>query len=284
MINYVSYVIGGIVLIFLLGGIRIVRPMERAAIERLGRYRKFAREGFNWIIPVIDRMVKQEIAEQMMDIESFEAITKERLNTQIDLVVYYKVMEDEKSVFKSLYKVANFEKQITRLAQTTARNVIGEMNFEIVNSQRNLLNKRLKETIEKQSDAWGVEIVRVETKEITPPKEVQESMNEVLMAENKKTAAVNLAMATETQADGMRRANIKEAQGIAQGKKIVAEANAYKIKVENDAAKKYFVGNAQKLKKLEVTQASLENNSKVVLTENGINPNIILGKLPFEKD
>lgn len=265
MIEYIIYVIFALTLIVGFSGIRLVRPMEKAAIERFGRYRHFAKEGFNWIIPIVDRMIKQNIAEQMMDIEEFEAITKERLNTQIDLVVYYKVMEDEKSVYKSLYKVENFEKQITRLAQTTARNIIGEMSFEIVNSKRDLLNSKLRATIEKQSSAWGVEIVRVETKEITPPKNVQESMNEVLMAENKKTAAVNLANATETEADGVKRANIKEAEGIAQGRKIVADANAYKIKIENEAAQKYFKNEAQKLKELEVTQESLKNNSKIVL-------------------
>ena len=128
--NFTIIIPIGIFTIFLLLGIRIVRPMEKATIERLGRYKKFAKEGFNWIVPIIDRMIKQEIAEQMMDIDEFEAITKERLNTKIDLVVYYKVMEDEKSIYKSLYKVKDFESQIVRLAQTTARNIIGEMNFE----------------------------------------------------------------------------------------------------------------------------------------------------------
>ena len=106
--NFTIIIPIGIFTIFLLLGIRIVRPMEKATIERLGRYKKFAKEGFNWIVPIIDRMIKQEIAEQMMDIDEFEAITKERLNTKIDLVVYYKVMEDEKSIYKSLYKIKNF--------------------------------------------------------------------------------------------------------------------------------------------------------------------------------
>ena len=103
------------------------------------------------------------------------------------------------------------------------------------------------------------------------------------MAENEKTAAINRATAKETEADGERRAAIKKAQGLAQGKIIVAEANAKKIKVENEAAKRYFVGNAQNLKQLEVTQASLQNNSKIVLTEKGINPQLIIGNLPLSK-
>lgn len=263
--NLTIEIIAGILLIFVLSGIRIIRPMERAAIERLGKYKGQAKEGFNWVIPIIDRVIKQNITERMMDVDSFEAITKERLNTQINLVVFYKVKEDDKNVYKSLYKVNDFESQVIRIAQTTARNIIGKMNFEKVNSERDDLNKQLKSTLEKQSDAWGVEIVRVETKEITPPKEVQESMNTVLIAENKKTAAVNNATATETEADGIKRAKIKEAEGIAKGRTIVADANAYKIKIENQAATKYFVGNAQKLKQLEVAQESLKSNSKIIL-------------------
>lgn len=277
--SIIFYIIAGVVALFLFAGIRIVRPMEKATIERLGRYKGFAKPGFNWVIPIVDRVVVQDITERMMDVESFEAITKERLNTKIDLVVFYKVKEDEDSVKKSLYKVKDFRGQVVRISQTTARNIIGKMPFEKVNSERDTLNNELKKTLEKQSNAWGVEIVRVETKEITPPAKVQDSMNAVLMAENEKTAAVNRATAAETQADGLRRANIKEAEGIAQGRRIVADATAYKTKVENEATRKYFRGNAQKFKQIEMAQAALEKNSKVIITEKGIKPSLIIGNL-----
>ncbi len=108
-------------------------------------------------------------------------------------------------------------------------------------------------------------------------------MNQVVKAEQEKIAAKDFATAVETKADGKRRAAIKEAEGIGKGKKIVADANAYKIKVENESAKQYFVGNAQKLKQLEVTQNSLENNSKIILSEKGINPTLLIGELPIKK-
>lgn len=272
----ITYIAIGALALFGLSGIRIVGPDQRAAIKKLGRYVGPANEGFNWIFPMIYSMDYQDITERMMDVESFEAITKERLNTKIDLVVFFKVKEDKDSIKKSLYSVSNFKSQVVRIAQTTARNIIGTMPFEEVNSKRDKINKELRDTLVKQSNAWGVEIVRVETKEITPPKNVQDSMNEVLMAENTKTAAVNKAKAMETEADGRRMAAIKTAEGDKQATILKAEGQSKAFGLIN----KSFKGNSQKLKAMEVTQASLENNSKVIITEKGIKPQLIIGNLP----
>lgn len=265
MIEVITTVLLIVAGILFLMGIRLVRPTEKATIERLGRYDRPANDGFNWIIPIIESMVYQDITEKMMDIAPFEAITKERLNTRVDLVVFYKVREDKESIYKSLYKVSNFESQIVRISQTTARNVIGTLPFDTLNSERNLINTKLAKVLSQQSIAWGVDIVRVETKEISPPQDVQESMNKVLKAQNDKKASIDLATAVETQADGRKRASIKEAEGIAQGRLIVAEAKAKAIKVVNESARKYFKGNAQILRKFEVIEGSLTNNSKIVL-------------------
>jgi regulator of protease activity HflC (stomatin/prohibitin superfamily) len=94
---------------------------------------------------------------------------------------------------------------------------------------------------------------------------------------------VDFATARETEADGRKRATIKEAEGIAQGKVIVAEAEAERIKLVNESARKYFVGNAQLLRKLDVTEASLKDNAKIVLTEKGINTNLLIGELPISR-
>lgn len=261
----VELIIGAIVFTFLLSGIRIVRPTERAVKETLGKYSGFAKSGFNWIVPIFQRMIQVNITEQMAEIDSQEMITEDKLNANVDLVVFYKVKEDEPSIKNALYKVNNFEKQIVILAQTTGRNVIGGMLFKDVNAERNMLNKKLADIMRTETKSWGVEIVRVELKEIIPPKDVQDTMNKVIKAENEKRSAIDFATAVETQADGVKRANIKEAEGIAQGRKIVADANAYKIKVENESARKYFKAEAQKLKQLEVAQESLKNNAKVIL-------------------
>jgi regulator of protease activity HflC (stomatin/prohibitin superfamily) len=215
----------------------------------------------------------------MMEIDTQEIITEDNLNAKVDLVVYYKVVEEEKEVKKSVYKVSDFVPQITRLAQTTARNVIGTMVFKDVNSQRNKLNSELAKILKTETSNWGVEIVRVELKDITPPEEVQDTMNQVIQAENTKRAAIDYATATETKADGEKRAVIKKAEGDKQMKILIAEGAAKAYKLVNES----FKGNAQLLKKLEVTQIALQNNAKIVLTEKGITPQLILGEIPTRR-
>ena len=132
-------------------GIRIVRPLEKGLIERLGKYKRVADQGFHWIIPVIDKMYRVNLTERMMDVLPQEVITEDNLNAKVDLVVYYKVNRDDESVKKSIYNVDRFEAQIISLAQTTARNVIGTMNFKRVNSERNKLNYELAKVLDKES-------------------------------------------------------------------------------------------------------------------------------------
>ncbi len=286
------YIVLGVLAIWFLAGIRIIRPTQRGALETLGKYHGFKTPGFNWVAVPFQRIIMVNVTERMADVEPQEIITQDNLNAGVDLVVYYKVRPDQENVKKSLYAVHNFRNQIVTLAKTTARNVIGGMNFKDVNSKRNELNDKLRIILDKESDAWGVEVVRVELKEILPPKDVQETMNKIIKAENEKTAAVDFASARETEADGIKRAAIKEAQGqkestilesqgMAEGKKVVADAEAYRIKQVNESAQKYFKGNAQTLKKLQVTETSLKNNSKVILTEKGINPTLLIGDIPL---
>lgn len=278
MIAYLSYIILGVLVLLSLGGIRIVRPTQRAVIETLGKYSRFANPGFNWIIPFIQVLRVVNTTERMAEIDSQEIITEDKLNATVDLVVYYKVKKDEESVKKSLYEVNNFKDQIIVLAQTTARNVIGEMEFKDVNSKRKDLNLKLAKILKEETTNWGVDIVRVELREIIPPKDVQDTMNKVIKAENEKRAAIDFATATETQADGVRRAAIKTAEGEKAAAVLKAEGQAKAFNMINKA----FKGNAQKLKSMEVTQASLENNSKVIITEKGIKPQILIGSLPVK--
>jgi len=275
MIDYIIYVGLGILGIFLLSGIRIVRPTERAVIETLGKYSRFGSQGFNWVVPIFQRMIQINVTEQMSDIEPQEIITKDNLNATSDLVVFYRVNSDEQSIKNALYNVNDVEGQIKTLARTTARNVIGNMAFTDVNSKRNELNTKLADTMGKETKSWGVEIVRVELKEITPPKSVQETMNRVIQAENEKDAAINFATAKETEADGIKRAKIKEAEGNKQFQILVAEGKAKAFELIS----KSFKGSAVTDKQLEVTRDALKDNSKIILTEKGISPQLIIGKL-----
>jgi regulator of protease activity HflC (stomatin/prohibitin superfamily) len=299
-IPFLSWVIPWIlffIFLFLIG-IRIVRPLEKGLIERLGKYKRVADQGFHWIIPIIDKMYRVNLTERMMDVMPQEVITEDNLNAKVDLVVYYKVKRDDESVKKSLYNVDRFETQIVSLAQTTARNVIGTMNFKSVNSERNKINFELARTLDIESDAWGVQIVRVEMKEITPPPDVQETMNKVLKAENEKIAARDFATAKETEADGIRRSDIKiaegkkqaailQAEGRADAIRKVALADADKIEKVNTAIQKFFKNEAQIYKKLETVENSLKDGTKFVIDPNTEITNVIAetmaGIVPIEK-
>jgi len=253
-----------LVLIFF-WGIRIVRPTHRALIERLGKYIHFAQPGFHWIIPIIDKMYRVNVTEQMVDAEPQEIITNDNLNASVDAQVYFRVKSDEESVKGSIYNVANFKYQIVNLARTTLRNIIGTMTLKSANSERGKINAELYNTLHTETQGWGIEIVRTELKQIDPPKDVQETMNKVVKAENEKIAAVDMASAAETVADGVKRAKIKEAEGAKQAKILQAEGEAEFIRLVNEAAERYFVGNAQLLRKLQAMETALQSNTKIVV-------------------
>lgn len=275
-----------IVAIFLLAGIRIVRPTSRGLVETLGKYSKFAMPGFHWIIPGAQKIYRVNITEQMVDATPQVIITNDNLNATVDAQVYFKVESDEESVKNSIYYVNNYQYQIVNLARTTLRNIIGTMTLKSANSERGKINTELYETLREETHKWGIDIVRTELKEIEPPMDVQETMNKVVKAENEKVAAIDFATAAETQADGIKRSEIKKAEGIKQAKILAAEGEAQAIKLVNEAAQQYFVGNAQLLRRLEALETSLRDNAKIVLPTDSDLVNVIgemSGVLPITK-
>ena len=261
--NY-FYLIIPVVIIFLMG-MRIIRPTHRGLIERLGKYHHFAQPGFHWIIPLIDKLYLVNTTEQMVNAEPQEIITNDNLNAKVDAQVYFKVKEDEASVKGSQYNVNNYSWQIVNLARTTLRNIIGTLTLKSANSERGKINADLHRTLLEETKTWGIEIVRTELKEIDPPKDVQETMNKVVKAENEKIAAIDFASARETVADGEKRAKIKEAEGFKQSKILTAEGEAEAIRLVNEAADRYFIGNAQMLRKLQAMESAMKDNAKVVV-------------------
>jgi regulator of protease activity HflC (stomatin/prohibitin superfamily) len=272
------------VIVFFFAGVQIVRPTMRGLVERLGKYHRYAEPGFHWIIPLVDRMFQINITEIMVNAEPQEIITSDKLNASVDAQVYFKVRSDEENVKNSQYNVFDYKYQIVNLARTTLRNIIGTMTLKSANSERSMINGELHKTLLEETSHWGIDIVRTELKEIDPPKDVQETMNRVVKAENEKVAAVDFATATETMADGARRAEIKHAEGIRQATILKAEGEAQAIKLVNEAADKYFVGNAQLLRRLMAVETALATNAKIVVPSGTQLVNIIgelAGVLPL---
>lgn len=315
-----TWVIVGIiaipVAIFMLSGIRIVRQTHRAVIETFGKYSRFMKAGITWVIPVVQKLHQINVTEQLVDVQKQDVITKENLNAIVDAQVYYRVGDSEAQLKNAFYNVDNVNLQMVQLAKSTLRAVIGKKMFKDVNSNRHELNALIFETLEKETKDWGITIVRVELKEIEPPNDVQATMNAIIKAENIRDEAKDLATANETKAKGEKLARIQNAIGykteqelrakgeanaikaVADGNKYeieqiakadadrikkIADARAEEIKVVNQSANANFIENAKDLKSLEVTQESLKNNTKVIVTEKGISPNLIIDAVDDDK-
>ena len=286
MTIYFIIAIVAVVIALFLSGIKIVRPTTRGLIETFGKYSRYAEPGFNWVFPGIQKLYLVNITEQMFNADPQVIITNDNLNATVDAQVYFKVRPDVESVKNSVYNVNNYQYQIINLARTTLRNIIGTMTLKSANSERGKINTDLQQTLRSETDKWGIDIVRTELKEIDPPKDVQETMNKVVKAENEKVAAIDFATAAETTADGIKRAEIKKAEGIKQAKILEAEGEAQYIKLVNEAADMYFVGNAQMMRKLQTTEIALQNNAKIVVPSNAELVNVIgelAGVLPIDK-
>ena len=267
MSGIVWAIIIAVLVLFFLSGIRIVRPTHRGLIERFGKYCRFATPGLSWIIPGIEKMYQVNITEKMIDAEPQEIITNDNLNAKVDAQVYFKIKADEESVKASQYNVNRIEWQIVNLARTTLRNIIGTMTLKSANSERGKINKELHSTLLVETALWGIEIMRTELKEIDPPKDVQETMNKIVKAENEKIAAIDFATAQETQADGLKRAEIRKAEGIKIAAILRAEGDAQAIQLVNEAAEKYFIGNAQLLRRIQMLEVALQDNAKIIVPE-----------------
>lgn len=283
---YLIIALIAIVLTLFFSGIRIVRPTSRGLVETLGKYTRYAEPGFHWVFPAIQRMFIVNITEQMFNADPQVIITNDNLNATVDAQVYFRVRPDEESVKSSVYNVNNYQYQIINLARTTLRNIIGTMTLKSANSERGKINTDLQQTLRDETGKWGIDIVRTELKEIDPPKDVQETMNKVVKAENEKIAAIDFATAAETTADGIKRSEIKKAEGIKQAKILEAEGEAQYIKLVNESAQEYFVGNAQMLRQLQAVETALQNNAKIVVPSDAELVNVIgelAGVLPLKK-
>lgn len=261
-----------------LSSFRIVRPTERGLVERLGKYHRFVHGGLTFLVPFVDRIIKVNITERMTPVQRQDVITKDKVFMGVDAVVFYKIKPEEASVKASQYYVANFAAQIDTLARTVLRDIIGGMDMAIANTSRPVINEKLKEALDEQTECWGIEIIRAEIKDLEPPKELILSMESVLKADNDRQAAEKTAIAQATLASGQKNAAIQVAEGQkqatilqAEGQKTatiaIAEGDAQATKLRNEALTTYFKDSAVVFKQLETIAASLQNNTKIIVPE-----------------
>jgi regulator of protease activity HflC (stomatin/prohibitin superfamily) len=248
--------------------ITIIHQAEKGIIERFGRYKETLEPGLRFIIPFMDSLVARiDMRETVLDVEPQPVITNDNVTVTVDAVVYYYVT-DAKDV---KYEVANFYVAVSKLAQTNLRNLIGEMSLDETLTSRERINAALRLTLDEATDKWGVKVTRVEVKEIEPPKDITDAMSKQMKAEREKRAVILEAEAYRQkqilEAEGDKQNNILVAEGDRQAAILRAEGEAKAIETVSTAADKFFIGNAQLLKQLQVTQASLEDNTKLIMSD-----------------
>ncbi len=257
----------------------IIHQAEKGIVERFGRYKETLDPGLRFLIPFVDSLVSRiDMRETVLDIPPQPVITNDNVTVTIDAVIYYYVT-DAQAV---RYEVANFYNAVSKLAQTNVRNVVGEMALDESLSSRERINAALTETLDEATDKWGVKVTRVEVKEIEPPRDISDAMSKQMKAEREKRATILEAEAYREKqileaegdkqnailvAEGNRQKEILTAEGERQAAILRAEGEAQAIENVSKAADTFFIGNAQLLKQLQVTQASLEDNTKLVMSD-----------------
>jgi regulator of protease activity HflC (stomatin/prohibitin superfamily) len=222
-----------VILVFLflmaLLGIKIVRPYQLAAVERLGKYQRTVQPGLNFIVPFIERLIKVDMREQVVDVPPQEVITQDNATVTVDAVIYYEVTDP----VKVLYNVAQFRLATVKLAQTNLRNVVGDLSLDESLTSRERINAKLRDVLDEATDKWGAKVTRVELQRIEPPGDVTEAMHRQMKAERERRAVVLEAEGFKTaailRADGEKQAKILQAEGQAGAIQRVAEADKFRL-------------------------------------------------------
>jgi regulator of protease activity HflC (stomatin/prohibitin superfamily) len=245
--------------LILITGIRIVKPYEQAIYILLGTYKKILNPGFNYVFPLISQVVSIDLRTQVLEVPRQEVITKDNSPTNVDAIIYTKVIDPKKAFFQ----VANFRAATVYLAQTTLRSIIGDMELDEILSNREKINLRLRDILDEATDKWGVKVEAVEIREVDPAPKVKQAMEEQTSAERMRRATILKADGEKKgailSAEGRKRSRILEAEGVRQSKILEAEGERLAIILQSQ-------GEAQKLRILSLGASPLDSKALAVLS------------------
>jgi regulator of protease activity HflC (stomatin/prohibitin superfamily) len=260
------------VVLILSTGIKKVNQYQKGLVERWNAYEKTVEPGLRFIIPFVQRMFRVNMREQVIDVPPQEIITEDNVVVTIDAVIYYQVIDPKRAI----YEVEDFELAIVKLAQTTLRNIVGEMSLDVCLTSREKINVELRSVLDEATDKWGVKVNRIELQRIDPPADIQQAMHKQktaeqerrqirLLATGRKEAAAQDKEGTILKAQGEKQSTILKAEGDAKSIEIVAAAQSQAIKMVSEAANQYFKENAQLNKKLDVIRDTFAQQTKIVV-------------------
>ena len=240
-------------------GVVIVKPYEQGLQIRLGQYIGRMNPGFRWIVPFVSEAIKLDLRTTVMEIPSQEVITKDNSPTNVDAIVYVRVIDPEKAYFE----VSNYRMATGFLAQTSLRGIIGDMELDEVLYNRDVINTKLRDILDRETDQWGVKVERVEIKEVDPIEAVKNAMTEQTAAERARRAAI-------LRADGEKRSAILKAEGLRQSMILEAEGERQSkvLRAEGERLSRILQaqGEAQGLRILSVGAAPLDKKAITVLS------------------
>jgi len=179
-------IFAGIIVLFILSGIKIINEYERGIVFRLGRIIDPKGPGIRWIIPLVDKFQKISLRIITMDVPSQDVITRDNVSVKVNAVVYFKVIDPVKAIIQ----VENYLYATSQLAQTTLRSILGMVELDELLSDREKLNLQLQEVLDKQTDPWGIKVTLVEVKYVDLPQEMQRAMAKQAEAERDRRAKV----------------------------------------------------------------------------------------------
>jgi regulator of protease activity HflC (stomatin/prohibitin superfamily) len=239
----------------LASSVRIINQGNAALVERLGSYRKRLDPGLNILLPGLDRMVYQDTLRlKVLDIEPQSCITADNVSITVDAVVYWQIVDME----RAYYKVQNLSSAMIYLVQTQIRGEIGKLELDQTFTARSQISDILLEELDTATDPWGVKVTRVEIRDITPSKAVQDSMELQMTAERRKRAAI-------LNSEGEREAAVNTARGNADAQVLAAEAQKKAAILQAEAQQQSIILNAEGERQGKLLRAQAIAQSMTVL-------------------